>query len=508
MTNRPSPDTSDDTLSGSGGIGFESAALIPSLTIIWHPDRKRIGARATILWDQSGRFEVSRWTPLFAHPDPPGLALNDRCISRQPLLLKRLPSGGIVIHGPDSSMQVRIDSRKVTSDFTVTRESLAAGLVICLGRRVVVCLHQAQAQLQPGFDDLGLIGGGRRMDQVRRQIRMAARSNASVLIQGETGTGKELAAQAIHQQSDRRENRLVSVNMATLGRELAAAELFGVRQGAFTGARVSRSGLFGEADGSTLFLDEIGDAGRSIQVMLLRVLEDGKIRAVGASSDEQVDVRVLAATDQDLESSIEQPFNQPLRRRLEALSIRLPALRERREDFGQLFDHFLRPLEAELDRSVEVPGELIGELAARDWPGNVRELKNVVRRLALNAGPDGKIRWDEDLARSVSGSPDSGDAAPVRIRYRDPVTVSDSELITALNQSGWRVMPSAKALGVSRTSMYALLKRCPIVRTADQIPPEEIEEVMQQASDLDSWAASLKTPREALKRRIKDLGIS
>jgi two-component system nitrogen regulation response regulator GlnG len=334
------------------------------------------------------------------------------------------------------------------------------------------------------------------MRQVRQQIHRAAKANASVLIQGETGTGKELTAQAIHRLSKRGERKMISINMATLGQELAAAELFGVRQGAFTGARDSRPGLFCEADGSTLFMDEIGDASPSVQVMLLRVLEDGRVRALGDNR----------------ERSVERSFNQPLRRRLEAVSIHLPPLRHRREDFGELFASFLNQAETELGHPIHIPAELVCTLAVNPWSGNVRELRNFITRLAINAEPDGKIRWDRELANylradSIELESVTATSTPARIRYRDPVTVSDSDLFEALNNNSWQVMPAAKALGVSRTSMYALLKQCPGVRSAEEISAQEIRGVMDQGPDLDGWATRLKTPREALKRRICDLGL-
>jgi two-component system nitrogen regulation response regulator GlnG len=512
MASKQDPDTSDETLSPSGQFQLEGEVLLPTLTILWHPDRRRIGASASILWNRSGEFELSRWAPLFRHADASEFPVDDRRISRSPLLMKRLASGGISVQPPATAMPVQIGEQQIKIPFTISKQSLDAGAVICLGRSVGLCLHRAQPQPEHALDQLGLIGSGHRMRQVRQQIHRAAKASASVLIQGETGTGKELTAQAIHRLSKRGEQKMVSINMATLGQELAAAELFGVRQGAYTGARDSRPGLFCEADGSTLFMDEIGDASPSVQVMLLRVLEDGRVRALGDNRERRVDVRVLAATDRSLSATAERSFNQPLRRRLEAVSIHLPPLRHRREDFGELFASFLSQAETELGHPIHIPAELICTLAVNPWSGNVRELRNFITRLAINAEPDGKIRWDRELANYLRADSTELEsvtaiATPARIRYRDPVTVSDSDLFEALNNNSWQVMPAAKALGVSRTSMYALLKQCPGVRSAEEISAQEIRGVMDQGPDLDGWATRLKTPREALKRRICDLGL-
>lgn len=501
-------DTSEDTLSASGRFQFEGEVLLLTLTILWHPDRRRIGASAPVLWNHAGEFELSRWAPLFRHGDGSEFSLDERRISRSPLLLKRQPEG-LSIQPPSTTMPVQVGAEQIESALTVNDQSLEAGVAICLGRRVVLCLHRAPPRRKHHPSHLGLIGSGHRMQRVREQIRRAAQANASVLIRGESGTGKELVARAIHRLSGRSGRPMVSVNMATLGGELAAAELFGVRQGAYTGARTSRPGLICEADGSTLFMDEIGDASPPVQVMLLRVLEDGRLRALGDSRERSVDVRFIAATDRALEADAERPFNQPLRRRLEAVCIHLPPLRQRREDFGELLAGFVTEAETELGSPIRIPADLVCTLAAQPWTGNVRELRNFVTRLAIHIEADGNICWDGELLDHLHIDPreEKTGTAPTanRTRYRDPATVSESDLLRALNDNGWRVMPAARSLGISRTSMYALLKQSPEVRPAETIPEEEIYRVMEQAPDLDSWAAQLKTPREALKRRLSAL---
>lgn len=501
-------DTEEDTLEPSGSFQLERDIQQLQFTILWHPQRRLIGASAPVLWSSAGDFALSRWAPVFQGRDQSEFSLDDRRISRNPLLLKQRPQEAVSVEPPSTSMTVEIDGTPTESVVTLSGESLRAGVTICLGRKVALCLHLSPPRSSRGGDTLGLIGGSHRMAQLRQQIQQVAPTGASVLIRGETGTGKELAARAIHDLSRRAGCEMVAVNMATLGGELAAAELFGARQGAYTGARDSRPGLIREADGSTFFMDEIGDAPSSVQVMLLRVLEEGRVRPLGDSRDHPVDVRFVAATDRTLEANAERPFNQPLRRRLETFVLQLPPLRERREDFGELFLSFLAESEAEAGYGIRVSAELVCALAARHWPGNVRELRNFAARLAISAGPGGEIHWDESLADYLSPSiTETGEAtiSPARTRYRDPASVTESDLLQAMNENGWRVMPAARALGVSRTSMYTLLEQSREIRQVQDIPSDEIQEVMRQGRDLDTWAAQLKTPREALKRRIGEM---
>ncbi|WP_250461869.1 sigma 54-interacting transcriptional regulator [Microbulbifer litoralis] len=503
------PETEEDTLEPSRRPPLEHEILQPQITILWHPDRHLIGATAPVLWNSAGAFELSRWAPLFQHRNEAGSSLGDRRISRSPLLLKRQPQGAISLEPPSASMAVEINGSTAKCTVSLSRDSLRSGATICLSRRVGLCLHLSPPRGQREDDRLGLVGSSRCMAQLRQQIRQVAPTNASVLIRGETGTGKELVARAVHSLSRRAEREMVSINMATLGGELAAAELFGARQGAYTGARNNRPGLIREAHGSTFFMDEIGDTSPSVQVMLLRVLEEGRLRSLGDSRDQPVDVRFVAATDRALEADAERPFNQPLRRRLETFVLQLPALRERREDFGELFLAFLTEAENEFDRALRVPADLVCTLAAGDWPGNVRELRNLVTRLAINAGADGELPWNGfpadhyHPATAETAAPSA--PRPRGPRYRDPATVNDSDLLRAMNENSWRVMPAARALGVSRTSMYALLEQSDTIRQTQQISGDEIRETMRQGPDLDAWAAQLRTPREALKRRIGEM---
>jgi two-component system nitrogen regulation response regulator GlnG len=340
---------------------------------------------------------------------------------------------------------------------------------------------------------------------LRDQVRMVAPTDIPVLLLGETGTGKEIAARAIHALGQRADAPLVAVNMAALNESLAAAELFGAARGAYTGAQAERRGLFAQADGATLFLDEIGNAPASVQPMLLRVLEGGDYRPLGASEDRKASARLIAATDQDLGAA---GFNQPLLRRLEGFVIQLPPLRTRREDIGVLILHLL----AEHGACPELPVELVTELACFDWPGNVRQLAHTLRRAALLVQHGGLPRLDQlvrmtptpaGAVHDTAAVPDAPAAAAAR---RKPAELGAAEVMDAMAAGGWNIQAAAKTLGISRPTLYKLLDGHPEIRWAERIPAEEIERAMRACDgDVTRCAAALRTPAESLRREVRRL---
>lgn len=242
-------------------------------------------------------------------------------------------------------------------------------------------LAEIQAS-QHGDDNLGLVGGSPAMARLRTEIRQVARSQAAVLINGESGTGKELVARAVHHQSDRAGQSFLAVNCAGIPPDLMESEFFGHEAGAFTGARQGRKGLFAEASGGTLLLDEIGEMPLALQAKLLRVLQEGSIKPVGSDREELVDVRILAATHVDLMKAVEQgAFREDLYYRLETLSLNVPPLRERGEDVELLAMHFLKESCRRHSRGFiklsEVSLRVIGDYP---FPGNVRELSSAIER--------------------------------------------------------------------------------------------------------------------------------
>jgi two-component system nitrogen regulation response regulator GlnG len=250
----------------------------------------------------------------------------------------------------------------------------------------------------------GILGQAPAMQEVFRAIGRLSRSSLSVLVTGESGTGKELVARALHRHSPRARGPFIALNTSAIASELLESELFGHEKGAFTGADAQRRGRFEQADSGTLFLDEIGDMSPALQTRLLRVLAESEFYRVGGSVPIRVDVRVIAATHQDLDARVRQGlFREDLLHRLNVIRIRVPALRERREDIPELLAHYLVLAAGELGaepKSLTAEAERL--LVAFDWPGNVRQLVNATRRLTVTA-PGSEIRA-EDIPADLGGT--------------------------------------------------------------------------------------------------------
>lgn len=245
-------------------------------------------------------------------------------------------------------------------------------------------------ELEQRYGFSNMIGRSRRMQEIFALIERVGRTASTVLLKGESGTGKELIARAIHFASPRSHARFLSVNCGALPETLLESELFGHERGAFTGAVKDKKGLFREADQGTLFLDEIGEMNTTMQVKILRALQEKKVRKVGGHDEESVDVRIIAATNQDLEALIEAgEFREDLFYRINVIPIEIPPLRHRREDIPLLVDFFIKKYSAEMGlEACRVDQDAMQILEAHQWPGNVRELENVVERaLALATGP-------------------------------------------------------------------------------------------------------------------------
>lgn len=279
---------------------------------------------------------------------------------------------------------------------------------LSLTKRALTHAREQSAQksnIDSASSAVGIIGEAPAMQEVFRAIGRLSRSSISVLINGESGTGKELVAQALHSHSPRAKAPFIPLNMAAIPKDLIESELFGHEKGAFTGANAVRQGRFEQAHNGTLFLDEIGDMPLDIQTRLLRVLADGQFYRVGGHSPIQVDVRIIAATHQNLESRVQSgDFREDLFHRLNVIKIHLPSLRERKEDIHQLAKHFLTLAAAEL--SVETKSlhkKAVEFLMLCDWPGNVRQLENICRFLTVMAS--GKEILVDDLPSELKDTP-------------------------------------------------------------------------------------------------------
>jgi two-component system nitrogen regulation response regulator GlnG len=482
-----------------------------ALTIVWHPDVARIGEQY-VGGGFAGGIELNRYAPEFSRPGAPGLPLGHGAISRERLLIVRNRAGGIAIKVPASRMVVELNGQVVGGEQHLSPADLEQGQILGLGRTVLICLHWMHCLPRENAVP-GLVGVGAAAIALRDQIRQVAPTALPVLLLGETGTGKEIAARAIHALSPRAKAPLVTVNMAALNESLAAADLFGAAKGAYTGAQAARAGLFAEAENASLFLDEIGNTPASVQPMLLRVLEGGDYRPLGAAADRQSNARLIAATDQDLGST---GFNPALLRRLENFVIHLPPLRARREDIGVLLVHLLALESSEDGARVELPFSVASALACHDWPGNIRQLANVLRRirLALLAGetpPLPTLLGDvppRDSVRSAQEPVVEKNAGAPPKRRGKPGELSEDDVLAAMEDNGWNILAAAQALAISRPTMYKLLESHRQIRRAELIPAEEIGQAFAaSAGNIQRCASLLKTPSEALRRRVNLLGL-
>jgi two-component system nitrogen regulation response regulator NtrX len=313
-----------------------------------------------------------------------------------------------------------------------------------------------------------IVGSSFRIRQVLERVERVGPTDARVLITGENGTGKELVARAIHRLSERSEGPFVEVNCAAIPSELIESELFGHMKGSFTGAVADRAGKFEQSHGGTLFLDEVGDMSLAAQAKVLRALEQGVITRVGSSKSIQVDVRVVAATNKDLEVEIrEGNFREDLFYRLNVVPIDIPPLRERREDIPMLVDHFISMLER-TDRvsSRDISKEAMERLQSLEWAGNVRELRNTVERLLILSSGD--VIQEEDVDFLVSGG---GGGGGLGAELLQADTFSDFKekserafLLQKLREHDWNVSETARVIDMPRSNLYKKIERYGLIR--------------------------------------------
>ncbi len=289
-----------------------------------------------------------------------------------------------------SSLQTAIDAMKKGADDYLTKPVNIDELELILKKiwekqLLVLQNRELKQQLHDKYDFSGLIGNTPEMQLVFKAITDIAPTVATVLIYGETGTGKELVANAIHYNSDRRNKSFIALHCASLSEGVLESELFGHEKGAFTGAMSQRRGRFELADGGSLFLDEVGEMNKHVQIKLLRVLETGRFERVGGEKTLESDVRIIAATNKDLEKEIKEGrFREDLYYRLNVINLRLPSLRERREDIGLLMDRFLLKYAAKNKKDIKgFSPQSVKMFSNYDWPGNVRELENAVERAVV-----------------------------------------------------------------------------------------------------------------------------
>jgi transcriptional regulator with GAF, ATPase, and Fis domain len=321
------------------------------------------------------------------------------------------------------------------------------------------------------FDNI--IGTSIPLMKVLKDVDQVAPTDATVLIHGETGTGKELIAWAIHEASQKREHSLVTVNCAAIPAGLMESEFFGHEKGAFTGATQKRVGRFALADGGTIFLDEVAELPADLQAKLLRVLQEGEYEPVGSSRTLKVNVRVIAATNRDLQKAVDEgSFRQDLYYRLNVFPIQLPPLRERGDDVVLLSRAFVEKLTRQLGRTITpLSQQDINRLKSYPWPGNVRELQNVIERAVITAR-DGRLNLDRALPETAEASenPQAADASSddIPIRTASQMKALEREnLIRALQATDWRISGkdgAAKLLGLAPSTLNSRIKALGLTR--------------------------------------------
>ena len=390
-------------------------------------------------------------------PDLSGIALLEEIQKEQP--------GACVVlmtaHGTiDSAVEAM---RKGAFDYLtkpVDRDVLLLAVSRAVERtRLVSENRRLREELRGRFRIENLVGAHGSMQEVFRVVHKVARSTSTVLIYGESGTGKELVARALHVMSERRDRPFLGVNVSALPETILEAELFGYEKGAFTGADARKVGLFEQASGSTLFLDEVGELKRDLQVKLLRVLQEREILRVGGTEAVPVDVRIVAATNRDLEQQVrEGRFREDLFYRLNVIPIALPPLRARRTDVPLLVEHFLAK-HGEPGRGRKIAPEALEALVAYGWPGNVRELESVIERTLLLA--DGDVVGLEDLPSAVRMRRGAGPGIPVDVPDEgiDIEALERRLILRALEKAEGNVTRAARLLGLSRRTLQYRLEK-------------------------------------------------
>ncbi|MCX2977266.1 sigma 54-interacting transcriptional regulator [Candidatus Marimicrobium litorale] len=512
---RPDPEMTLPSVVAS--LARSGAATDVVLTVIFHPEASLIGYRTRVPARARGApWVLGRRSPRFFPNDggPPSV-LDDRHVSRRAVQFT-LRDGRLTLKRFENASRCRVDGAELFDSLEIRSDRLHRGVAMLLGHSIVLLLRSAPpagpaAGVSP--EESCLRGSSAAMVVVRQQIDRAARCDLDVLILGETGTGKELVANAIHRASQRSGGPMISVNMAAIPGDLAPAVLFGCARGAYTGAERAVPGFFELAEQGSLFLDEIGDASLSIQTQLLRALQQGEIQRVGGPV-ERVDVRVISATETDLEGS-ECDFRAALRHRLGACQIDLPPLRKRPEDIGELMRYFFERTADHCERTISLPNRdaPATEIAAwallflafldYDWPGNVRELQNCVRQVTLTG--EGRPEVPDRLQAARIAVTRSAALSPQPRRLQE---VDEETFDKVMAANGFEVKPVAKQLGVSRAAVYRRIKSSPLYRLASTLSPQEIQSALDEFSG-DSAAVSrhLRVPLNTLRSRMRNFSL-
>jgi len=511
MTDDPSASASEDPTTVASAPPqdrhqAEGGAIRYALRILWHRDVRRIG-----------NVGILPALPITAvvRRSPPFDPIEDTCLSRDPFLSIVSTGRELEIRPGNTRTVIAVNGTGLHSPRAFSAGEAKAGIIILLGNEIVVCLHQVRVPVQRG-PKLGLVGDSDVMEDIRRQIREVASLDSTVLVRGETGTGKELVAAAIQREGSRADQPYVQVSMTEVPAETAASAFFGHVRGAFTGATRDHAGFFVEADGGTLFLDEIALAPVPVLNMLLRVTETGQVRPVGGGRTRKVRVRLICATDEKLERAVrEGKFPEPVFQRLSRLQIRLPLLRERREDIGSLFLHFLRTdladvgeggrLDEDRLRKDEAPwlaAPDFARIALAAFPGNVRTLKNIASRLVASSQGERHAIFNERVEELIAAPPSIDEPDRPTAGRRSKVT--DEQIRRTLERHNHNVSAAAADLGIHRDTIYERMDRPHGVRSSSTLSDEEVlASRARHHADLDAMAADLGVSRKGLAARLR-----
>ncbi|BDV44006.1 sigma-54-dependent Fis family transcriptional regulator [Geotalea uraniireducens] len=382
-------------------------------------------------------------------------------------LKEQHPGLTVVMMSGHGTIETAVRSTKIGAyDFIEKPLSLEKVLVTVRNGLDVGRLRAENDSLRTlSFKGHEMIGTTAVMRRLQEQIARVAPSNASVLISGENGTGKELVARAIHHQGLRREGPFIEINCAAIPEELIESELFGHEKGAFTGAIAQKKGKFDLADGGTIFLDEIGDMSLKTQAKVLRIIQERKFERVGGTRTVEVDVRIIAATNKILEEEIKNgTFREDLFYRLNVVPFQVPPLRERKEDIPPLVEHFLQIFAKRegQERKTMLP-EAVELLKGYDWPGNVRELRNIVERLVIMT--PGKVITPAQIPESIVGGPAHRDEAPFRLGGPESNSLREAReefekefIMQKLEEFNWNISRTAEAIELERSNLYRKMK--------------------------------------------------
>jgi len=380
-------------------------------------------------------------------------------IKKAQLLCPSIPVVFLTAHGIlDSALQATKEAAYDYLKKPASKEEIKLAVARALEHhRLTREVERLRAEIETGRELSNIIGRSKPMRTLFRLVRVVAKSHATVLIQGESGTGKELFARAVHHYSPRRERPFVAIDCSALPETLLESELFGHARGAFTGAVSNKKGLFEEAHGGTLLLDEIGETTTLFQSKLLRVLQEGEVRSLGSNRVIKIDVRVIASTNKDLKKEVEKKhFREDLYYRLAVIPLCIPALRDRKEDIPLLVDHFIAKYCKENGLPLKsISAEALKLLMSQNWPGNVRELENVIER-AVVITPDPEI--GPTVLLPTIGAEETA-PTPLHEATKDAQKIVETQQIArALQKAHGNRSVAARLLGISRTGLYKKLR--------------------------------------------------